>query len=350
MKRFFIYVIILSVGMWSTASLLAQVGMNKVGQSTMNFLQVGVIPGASGMGNTYTAIGTGCESIFFNPAGLPEMDSRFAAIMATTQWFADINYMVGALAWNLGNLGTVGLSLLSVDYGDIIWTGLAKDESDVLGYVEYGMVDNVGAYSFGVSYGRRITNQFSIGGNVRYVGQQLGESLFRHFSVDEETGIETETSTLKNNSESQVAFDMGVKFYPGLKSFRFGMSIRNFGPSIKYEEITAALPLTFALGVAMDMMDLIVPDHSKDNSLLLSAEFIHQNNYTERVNVGLEYKLIRLLSLRCGYQSNTDLAGFSGGIGVTLPSVGSRNIEVGYSYSVFDIFDGVNRFSLKVAF
>jgi len=340
MKRFFIYVIILSVGMWSADSLLAQVGMKKVGQSTMNFLQVGVIPGASAMGEAYTAIGTGCESIFFNPAGLPEMDSRFAAIMSTTQWFADINYMVGALAWNLGNIGTVGLSLLSVDYGDIIWTGLAESPSDILGYREYGMVDNVGAYAFGASYGRRITNQFSIGGNVRYVGQQLGESKF---------WVNDTTSTLKKNSESQVAFDMGIKFYPGLKSFRLAMSIRNFGPSIKYEEITATLPLTFAVGVAMDMMDLIVPDHSRDNSLLLSADFIHPNNYTERVNVGLEYKLIRMLSLRCGYQSNTDLAGFSAGIGVTLPSVGGRNLEVGYSYSEFNIFDGVNRFSLKVA-
>jgi hypothetical protein len=349
MKRFFIYMIVLAICMWSVDAALAQselapgVGMKKLGQSTMNFLQICVIPGASGMGEAYTAIGTGCESIFFNPAGLPEMDSRFAAIMTTTQWIADINYMAGALAWNLGNVGTVGLSLLSVDYGDDnIWTGLAESPSDVLGYREYGTIDNVGAYAFGVSYGRRITNQFSIGGNVRYVGQQLGESKFRVITVNDTTW------TLKKNAATQVAFDMGVKFYPGLKSFRFGMSIRNFGPSIKYEEITTQLPLTFTVGVAMDMMDLIVPDHSKNNSLLISAEFIHPNNYTERVNLGLEYKLIRMLSLRCGYQSNTDLAGFSAGIGVTPPSVGGKKLEVAYSYSVLDIFDGVSRFSLKV--
>jgi len=335
MKRFFIGVIVLLIGMWSTAPLLAQVGMKKVGQSTMNFLQVGVIPGASSMGEAYTAIGTGCESIFFNPAGLPEMDSKFAAIMTTTQWIADINYMAGALAWNLGNAGTVGVSFLAVDYGDIIWTGLAESPSDVKGYREYGMIDNTGAYAFGVSYGRRITNMFSIGGNVRYVGQQLGES---HLKTEK-----------KKNSESQVAFDMGVKFYPGVKSFRFAMSIRNFGPSIKYEEITASLPLTFAVACAMDMMDLIVPDHSKDNGLLLSAEFTHPNNYTERINVGLEYKLKKMLALRGGYQSNTDLVGFSGGIGITPPSIGGTKLEFGYSYSVFDVFDGVNRFSLKVA-
>ena len=308
--------------------------MKKVGQSTMNFLQISVIPGASAMGEAYTAIGTGCESIFFNPAGLPEMDSKFAAIVTNTRWVADINYIAGALAWNLGNAGTVGLSIQTVDYGENIWTGLAESPADAQGYIEYGTINNVGAYAFGVSYGRRITTKFSIGGNVRYVGQQLGESYLG-------TG-------LKKNSESQVAFDLGVKFYPGLKSVRFGMSIRNFGPSVKYEEITAQLPLTFGVGIAMDMMDLIVPAHSQDNSLLISAEFVHPNNYTERVNVGLEYKLMKLLALRGGYQSNTDLAGFSGGIGITPPTVGGAKLEIGYSYSVLDIFDGINRFSIKV--
>ncbi|UCE06422.1 MAG: PorV/PorQ family protein [bacterium] len=340
MKRFFIYVIVLSVGMWSMDAVLAQsestpgVEMKKLGQSTMNFLQVSVTPGASAMGEAYTAIGTGCESIFFNPAGLPEMDSRYAVFLTNTQWVADINYIAGALAWNMGNMGTFGLSFLTVDYGDIIWTSLAESAADAKGYIEHGNISNVGAYAFGVSYGRRITNMFSMGGGVRYVGQQLGESYLG--------------TRKKKNSETQVAFDMGVKFYPGIKSFRFGMSIRNFGPSVKYEEITAQLPLTFAVGVAMDMMDLIVSDHSQDNNLFLSAEFVHPNNYTERINIGLEYKFMKMLALRGGYQSNTDLAGFSGGIGVTPPSVGGAKFEIGYSYSVLDIFDGVNRFSFRV--
>ena len=75
MKRFFLFVMVLSLGSWSMDVVLAQseyapgVEMKKVGQSTMNFLQVSVIPGASAMGEAYTAIGTGCESIFFNIEG-----------------------------------------------------------------------------------------------------------------------------------------------------------------------------------------------------------------------------------------------------------------------------------------
>jgi hypothetical protein len=64
--------------------------------------------------------------------------------------------------------------------------------------------------------------------------------------------------------------------------------------------------------------------------------------------VGLEYKFMKILALRGGYQSNTDLAGFSGGIGITPPSIGGAKLEIGYSYSVLDIFDGINRFSLRV--
>ena len=334
MKRLFMYVIVLSFTLSSINSVLAQVDMEKVGQSTMNFLQVSVIPAASAMGEAYTAIGTGCESIFYNPAGLPEMDAKYAVLVTNTMYVADINYYAGAVAWNTGTWGTIGVSFITVDYGDIIWTSLAVDPGDELGYEEHGYVSNVGAYAFGLSYGRRISDKFSVGGDVRYVGQQLGESFL-------ETGK-------KKNSESQVAFDLGVKFYPGFKSFRFAMSIRNFGPSVKYEEITAQLPLMFGVGVAMDMMDLFDTSQSNDDNLLLSAEFIHPNNYTERINVGLEYKFMNLLALRCGYQSNTDLAGFSAGIGITPPEVGGVKLDISYTYSDLDLFDGINRFSIKV--
>ena len=86
--------------------------------------------------------------------------------------------------------------------------------------------------------------------------------------------------------------------------------------------------------------------HEKLFGCTFSAEFLHPNNYTERINLGVEYTLIKMLSLRGGYQTNMDLGGFSGGICITPPSIGGTNIKIGYSYSVLDIFDGVNRFSI----
>ncbi len=61
-----------------------------------------------------------------------------------------------------------------------------------------------------------------------------------------------------------LSYDFSLLFYPGFKSFAFGMSVRNFSPRVKYEMIGFELPLTFAPGFGLDLMDLFgeYPDYS----------------------------------------------------------------------------------------
>ena len=58
---------------------------------------------------------------------------------------------------------------------------------------------------------------------------------------------------------------------------------------------------------------------------------------------------IDVVSLRGGYQTNRDLASWSGGLGLNT-SLSDYDIEVSYSYSSFEIFDSVNRVSLVFSF
>ncbi|HPG38909.1 MAG TPA: PorV/PorQ family protein [bacterium] len=316
----------------------AQVGLDKVAQSTMNFQLVSLSPQASAMGEAFCAVGAGAEGIFFNPAGMVETTTKFELKMSITQWIADINYMAGAMVWNTGNWGSFGFSIMSVDYGTINGTSLlAPGESGLypIGFKDTGEVSNVGAYSFGLTYGRAISSQFFIAGNMRLAGQNLGRSMVA-------TGM-------KDNNATKLVFDAGVKYYTGLKSFRFGMAIRNFSSNIKREEIEEQLPLLFTMGVAMNIMDVIDPAHAADNSLLLAVDFLHPNNYSERMNIGLEYKILGCIALRGGYQTNRDLASWSAGLGLNT-TIGKNNIEFDYSYSAFDIFDEVNRFAIGIAF
>ena len=335
MKRIIIFVIAFSICLCATAPLLAQVQLKKLGQSTMNFLEVSVMPKAASLGNAYTAVGSGAESIFYNPAGLANVSSDYSAVLSTTNWIADIDYYAGAVAFKVGNVGTFGLNFLTVNYGDIYGTRLAAQAADPVGYEDIGLLDNIGAYAYGISFSRQISTLFSMGGTVQRVGQQLGSNIL--------------ASETKDNQESMFAFNFGIMYYTGFKSFRFGMVIRNFAPSAQYEEITASLPLSFGVGAAMDMLDLFMPDHSEDNSLLLTTEFMHPNDYTERVNVGAEYTLMKLFSLRGGYQFNRDLAGLTAGFGIT-PTIAGNQLDLSYSYDDVDIFDGVSRLSIGVAF
>ncbi len=312
-----------------------QVGLNKLAQSTMNFQLVSLSPKASAMGEAYYAVGKGAESIFYNPAGLADMDKTFNVVVDYTQWIAGINYIGGAAAWNLDNYGVVGLSLMSVNYGTIYGTSLDPNTGSALGYIDNGALSNVSAYSFGVSYAKAISTQFSIGGNIRIAGQNLGENQFIN------------GATVKNNA-TKLVFDAGVKYYTGFKNFRFGMAIRNFSSNILREAIYEQLPLTFTVGTAIDLMDFINPMHSQEDALTLAVDFLHSNNYSERFNVGAEYKLLGMLALRAGYQTNRDIASWSAGIGVNKTIAGNE-IEVNYSFSKMDIFKNVNRLSIGLS-
>lgn len=341
MKRLMKNILVLA-SLLAASSLFAQgsgnqgVDLKNTGQATMNFLQVSVVPKAIAMGDAYTAIGTGVESIFYNPAGLTEMDNKVDLFFSMTNWIADIKYFAGAAAWRLGNIGTVGVSLVHVDYGDIIGTSLisvADIANDELGYRETGSVSNVGAYAIGLAYSRRVTDTFVFGLSARYAGQQLGQSLL--------------AGGMKDNNESSVVFDLGVKYYTPVRGFRFGMSIRNFSNAVKYEEITASLPLTFSVGGAIDVLEMLQGDRAEgESSLLASVEFSHPNNYTERLHMGLDYSLMGFLSARVGYVTNHDVAGLSLGVGI-LPELMGTKAEISYTYSSMDIFDDVSRFSVK---
>ena len=338
MKKINQIVLILNAGMIIGTSLQAQVNLKKVGQSTMNFQLVGISPRASSMGEAFCAIGKGAESIFFNPAGVAETKTPFDLKMTITQWIADINYTAGALVYNGGSFGSIGFSVLVVDYGDMYATGLlSPSESSAYpqGYKDFGLMSNIGAYSAGLTYGRAVSTQFYIGGNVRIAGQNLGTSM-----------IGTEK---RDNNAHKLVFDAGIKYYTGLKSFRFGMAIRNFSSNLKREEIDEQLPVLFTMGFALDLLDFIVPEDHKNQTLTFAADFLHPNNYSERVNAGLEYMLFNTFAFRCGYQTNRDLADWSAGLGAQK-SIGKKQMTFDYSYSNFDVFDGVNRLAIGIAF
>ena len=333
-----IFILILTLG-FIPSTLFSQVGLSKLAQSTMNFLIVGTSPRATALGEAYTALGTGSESMFYNPAGLSDMTTNFDVNINYTKWIADINYLSGGIAYDLGNYGVLGISLLTVDYGTLYATSLITTDQSLLyplGYKEDGPMSNIGAYSVGLSYARAISREFSIGGTIKLVGQNLGVSNFSN-------GI------TKNNNATKIAFDGGIKFRTLFRSFAFGMAIRNFASSIKREQIDEQLPLEFSLGICMNIMEVINQEEANDNKINVAVDFLHFNNYSERINLGIEYQYMNMISLRGGYQTNHDISSWSAGIGFNT-SISDYKIGANYSFAKFDIFNDVSRLSLVFSF
>ncbi|MBN2031545.1 PorV/PorQ family protein [bacterium] len=307
----------------------ADAKMKKLAQTGMKFLDMDVVPRAIAMGGSYMMVGDDATALFYNPAGIAYTGNSIDFFASQTQWVANISYTAGGLLKNLGNLGTFGVSMIYCDYGDDIQgTRITSTEK---GYEKTEMID-VGAWAVGVAYGRRLTNKFSVGGQIHYATQKLGTSVI------------SEGTPAKENKVDGITYDFGTIFYPGFKSLRVGMSIRNYSADFEYEEETFQAPLTFTIGAAMDVMDFL-GEH--ENALLLSIDALHPRDYTERLNIGAEFLLMDIIAIRAGYRSNYDEEGLTLGAGLNY-SLSGLSVKFDYAYSPMTSFDVVNRFSIGI--
>ncbi|MBC8401488.1 MAG: PorV/PorQ family protein [Candidatus Marinimicrobia bacterium] len=304
--------------------------MKKVAQAGYQFLKIDADARAAAMGSAVTLAGSGASSMFYNPAGLTEQVAGLDFFSTQTYWLADIRYFTLGLTKNLGQIGVVGFSLHTADYGKIIGTRVADNDA---GFIETGNVD-VDASAFGISFARGLTDRFSVGGQVKFVSQNLGKTLM----PDGE----------KTNTTSGLAYDFGTIYYPGVKSFRFGMSVRNFSQDLKYEDDTFPLPLTFTIGSALDVTDFL-GIIGENHDLLFEIDAIHPRDYTERINLGWEYGFKKMLFLRGGYKFNHDTEGLSLGFGLSL-SVAGIMTNLSYSFNDAVDFSPINRISVGLSY
>jgi hypothetical protein len=326
------YIIILAAVFSATIfTAPAHSAMKKVGQTGLQFLKVDVAARAAAMGGASTMVGDDASAMFSNPAGIGRMQYKFDFFSGRTQWIAGISYNAAGIAKDLGKWGAVGVNVIFCDYGDdIIGTQVASNDK---GYLKTGTLD-VGAYAVGLTYAKSLTDKFTIGGSVKYTGQQLGSSIL------------TEGGAAVENKKNALAFDIGTIFYPGFKSLRVGMSVNNFSGDIKYREEAFQLPLTFRIGAAMDVLDLW---GKHENPLLIAVDALHPRDYTERIHIGGEYWFKNIIALRAGYKFNYDEESLTAGIGLKHTFAGVH-LKLDYAYSNLGIFETVSRFALGISF
>lgn len=139
------------------------------------------------------------------------------------------------------------------------------------------------------------------------------------------------------------AVDFGTLYYIGFHDLRVGMSLRNFSNEEAYRAETFPLPMTFRLGLAMNVLDLT--NVSDVHELTLAGDFIHSRDNSERVNIGVEYGFRELFFLRGGYKFNYDIESFSMGAGIKVEAAGMK-ATVDYAFIRMDVFNNVNMFSV----
>jgi len=304
----------------------------KLGQSGLEFLSVVSDARAAALGQAVTSIDLASGSLFFNPAGMAHTNTLVEFSASYNQWIADINHHAVSIAVRPadGEYGVIGASLQFVDYGEILGTIVANNDQ---GYLDIGNV-SASAFALGVGYAKALSEQFSVGGQVRWVTQSLGESG---------VPVTDSTTTKVKNEVTPLAFDFGTMFRTGIKSLTFAMSVRNFSEEIQFQQEGFQLPLLFSLGISMDAMDVI--DESSDMSLLVSVDAIHPRSHPEQVLMGVEWTVLGAVSFRGGYITGEDEGGVKFGFGLS-----QFGLQIDYAYAPFGVFDNVQQFTFRFAY
>lgn len=327
---------IITLGFWLST---VQASEPKLAQTGFQFLSVPTQARAAALGDAFTAMYGGSMSIFYNPAAMAFNPAQLDLSLSQNNWIGDIKHIAGSFSFNPsgGRYGTLGISILSVDYGEFI--GTIVDPSSESGYQDTGTF-SPSAFAVGLAYSKALTDRFSFGVHIKHASQDLGSAMVS--DPNSETG-----SRDKSYSKGVLAFDFGTIYRTGFKSLAFAMCVQNFSKEVKFESEGFQLPLVFNIGVSMNMMEIINPG-SEDHSFVLAVDVNHPRAGREQIKIGGEYTFMKVLAIRAGYHNNIDERNISLGAGLQL-EYGDRGGRIGldYAYTPFGIFDNVQQFSFK---
>ena len=265
--------------------------VSRAGTTAGAFLEIGVGPRAAALGGAFTAGVDDATALYWNPAGLSQM--RTAEVTsAHSEWLGDVSHDFVGVAVPVGS-GRVGVSVTRLGVPEMtVRTELNQEGT--------GETFDAADLAIGVSYGRAVTDRFSIGATAKYIEQRIWHSTASAFAVDLGTQFKTD-------------------FFGGLT---IGAAISNFGSDLQldgrdlrtfvdpdpaqdgnngqipvdYSLDAWSLPLDFKIGVVAQ------PMRSRMNQLTVSLDALHPSSNYESLNLGAEYGFRERVFFRGGFQ------------------------------------------------
>ena len=322
---------------------------SKVGTTAAQFLGIAVGARATAMGGAYVASNQDVSSIYWNPGAIVQAEGNEFAFV-NTDWLVGTKFRWFGLLLNFDGENAIGASVTQLDYGQ-------EDVNTVTSPEGTGEQWSAADLSIALTYSRRLTDKFSIGGSAKFINQRIW-----------------------NESATGITFDVGLLFVTDFNNMRIGMSMSNFGGDLTLSgkdllnrvdidpnnagsnktlvgdlKVDAwPMPLLFRVGVAMDVVK------NDEMSATVAVDALRPNDNTESVNVGGEVGWRNMLFLRGGYRSlfaregpftkDTQQEGLTLGAGLQYRVEGFASLSVNYAYQKFGLFGNLNTIALSIGF
>ncbi len=312
-------ILILITIMLLSVLLIAQ--NDNAGKSGFTFLKVNYSARAAAMGNAYTGLSNDADAVFFNPAGLVQIDSPQASITYMS-YLEGINCGSAVYAYPVNDKTSFA----------VFAKGLSATEdrtiADEMG--QYAGIDGTFGMSdfiFGISAARFILAMLDVGINVKFIQESLDKT-----------------------SASAVVFDAGIMHQSTNENLKVGISIRNIGKQLTYytnDEYEEIMPTTLTVGF----------NYNPKEKLFATVDIYKPLDNDIFGRFGLEYHVHSILTLRSGYKTNASdwatggdndfLSGISFGTGFDLSKY---NLIMDYAIVSYGDLGFVNQISIKYIF
>lgn len=317
--------------------------ITKTGTTSAVFLKIAPDARASSMGKAFAAMPGDLSSVYWNPAGLDHLN-RSEVLFANNQWLTGVDYFFLAYALKLPGIATLGFSAISLSVPEDIVT----TESQPNGTGELWEAQDM---ALNLTVSRRLTDHFSIGGNVKYISQRIW-----------------------HENSSAIALDLGALYLLPFNDIRLGAVLSNYGNKMQlsgrdlyfsadpdlvnsgtvtfvnseYQTDKYPLPIIFRVGLSGEFIE------SSALRWTWAIDALHPNDNLESVNIGNEVALFETIILRVGWADlflpDTE-EGLTLGGGLNYRLMNSNAVlKLDYSYSDYGRLDHVQRFTLGLIF
>lgn len=314
---------------------------SKAGTTVGQFLLIEPNARIAAMGNAGATIYNELQSAYYNPAAIGHFVSNGVQV-THSPWIADIAYDYAGVGIVLGEFGSLYASVTSLNSGEI-------DVRTVERPLGTGERYTVSDLAFGLGYGRRISDRFTLGLQVSFLQEIIWHS-----------------------SMSAFALSLGTLYRVSPDGIHIGASISNFGTRAKFDgtdlrvlydqnperfgdnaslpaELLTGdfpLPILFRVGIGMPLQV------DADNTITVAVDAFHPSDNTESVSLGAEWTYAQTLFLRGGYQN---LFLQDSEVGLTLGAGVRYDIDmygVGFDYAWADHgrLKETHRFSVGISF
>lgn len=328
---------------------------DRAGQAGATQLLINPWARSSGYGGSNVSSARGLEAMFINVAGTA-FTKKTELLFSRTQWLkgTDININAFGLTQRVGETGAIGLTVMSINFGDIPITTVDQPEGG-LGTFSPQFIN------IGVSYAKGFSDNIFGGITLKVI-----------------------TEKISNVSARGIALDAGIQYLAGKNDqLKFGITLKNVGPRMKYsgdglsiktpipgntqgatmtaEQRTAQfeLPSLLSIGAGYDFYMKKDTAGTKTHRVTALGSFTSNSFSKDQYNIGLEYGWKNMLMVRAGYSyekgifnkddRTTVFTGPSAGFTVEIPFGKNKStFGLDYSYRATNPFNGTHSFGARI--